>query len=85
MTEWKNYVATVGVVNATRPLPGHLAPLDKRHRWLFVSTTKAGDFWYRCRTCHRRKLVRSIVNLLARKMRDAAFTLDEQLSETLYR
>lgn len=66
------------------PLPGHLAPLDRRHRWSYMKTTPTGDFRYRCRTCRKWKTVTPLMNLLAEKMRDAAHGLDRYLSEVLF-
>ena len=71
-------------IDKPKPLPGHQAPLDRRHRWVYQSTDTRGDFWYRCGTCRRRKRVRPIVNLLARKMRDAERSMSDYLNETLF-
>lgn len=84
-TEWKHYAQSISIpAPGADPLPGHLAPLDKRHRWRHLSTTKDGDFWYRCTVCKRRKRVRALVNLIARKVRQTAFDMEEKLSETLW-
>ena len=82
--EWKTLTIPFTAMKPT-PLPGHQAPLDRRHRWGFRSTDKAGNFWYRCYACHRRRRVVPLANLIARKMRDAQRATDDYLNETLFR
>jgi hypothetical protein len=74
----------ISITHHEAPLPGHLAPLDRRHKWRHQSTTQRGDYWYRCLSCHKRRLVRSISNLITKRMLDAGNNLHEKLSETLW-
>src|SRR5438132_12361472 len=81
---WASYSVPI-TTEKPKPLPGHLVPLDRRHRWLYMKTNARGDFRYRCRVCRTWRTVTPFVNMMARKMRDAAHSLDEHLSEMLWR
>lgn len=78
-------MSTSITIDRPKPLPGHQAPLDRRHRWVYQSTDKRERFWYRCRVCRRRKSVTPLVTLMARKMRDAERSANDYLNETLFR
>ncbi len=81
----RQWTSSVVPFQIQEPLPGPLAPLDRRHRWSYTKTDRKGDHWYRCRACRRRRRVTPIATLLARRMRDASHHIEEKLSETLFR
>jgi hypothetical protein len=83
---WKESSVAVPF-EAPKPLPGHLAPLDRRHRWLYQkrAVVRGRDvFRYRCVACRKWASVEPIVNLIARKHREAEHSMKEYLSETLW-